>query len=55
MGNNLQLVFLKKDDVFTTSKIIAEGVGISHEELKRIIIKNKKQLEQLGKLQEERG
>lgn len=33
------LVILKKDDVFTTSKFIADGTGISHKKLKLTIKK----------------
>ena len=41
--------YLKKfDDVFTNSKMIAEGSGISHKKIKESIRKNQKDLEFFG-------
>lgn len=44
------LVYLKKDDVFTDSLVIAEGSGVTHKKLKMTIQKHKKELERFGKL-----
>ena len=44
------LVVLKKDDVFTTSEILATGTGVEHRKLKVTINKYKLQLETLGLL-----
>lgn len=44
------LVILKKDDVFTTSKVIADGTGISHKKLKLTINKYKSAIETFGLL-----
>lgn len=48
MGNNL--VFIKKDDVFTSSKIIAENTNIEHESVQRILRKYKSDFEEFGRL-----
>lgn len=45
-----ELVFLKRDDCFTNSLLIAEGTGVGHEKIKRAIKKYKRQLEKYGKL-----
>ena len=44
------LVFLKKDDAFTDSLVIAEGTGIEHRKIKDAIRKHKDQMEKFGKL-----
>lgn len=44
------LVILKKDDVFTTSKVIADGTGISHKKIKNAINKYKTPMETFGKV-----
>lgn len=44
------LVILKKDDVFTTSKVIADGTGIRHDKLINTINKYKVSIETFGKL-----
>lgn len=38
----------KYDDVFTTSKDIADGTGIRHDKLKRVVEKHKNRLEKFG-------
>lgn len=43
------IVFIQKDDVFTNSKIIADGVGIRHDRIKRAIEKHKDRLKKFGK------
>lgn len=43
-----EIVFIQKDDVFTNSKIIADGVGIRHDKLKRIIEKYTDRLKKFG-------
>ena len=48
MNNNL--VILKKDDVFTTLKIIADGTNIRHDKLINTISKYKVSIETFGKL-----
>lgn len=42
------IVFIQKDNVFTNSKIIADGVGIRHDKLKRIIEKHTDRLKKFG-------
>lgn len=42
------IVFIQKDNVFTNSKIIADGVGIRHDKLKRIIEKHTDRLKNFG-------
>ncbi|MBS6444532.1 MAG: Rha family transcriptional regulator [Ruminococcus sp.] len=44
------LVILKKDDVFTTSKVIADGTGVAHRKLKVTINKYKSVIESFGLL-----
>jgi phage regulator Rha-like protein len=44
------LVILKKDDVFTTSKVIADGTGIRHDKLMTTINKYKVSIETFGAL-----
>lgn len=44
------LVALKGNDVFTTSLIIADGTGIQHKSVKRMIFKNEKELKDFGTL-----
>lgn len=44
------LVILKKDDVFTDSKIIAEGTGNKHHAIQQIINKYTEDFEDLGQL-----
>lgn len=44
------LVFLKKNDVFTNSLVIAEGTGNKHKNVKELIIKYKNDLEDFGKV-----
>lgn len=48
-GEN-EFVFIEKDNVFTNSKIIAEGAGIKHRYIKESVRKNTKDLEFFGKL-----
>ena len=43
-----EIVFIQKDDVFTNSKIIADGIGIRHDKLKRIIEKHTDRLKKFG-------
>lgn len=45
------LVYLKKDDVFTDSLVIAEQTGNQHQSVTKLIRKQKKRLERFGKLQ----
>ena len=45
-----KLVFIQKNDVFTNSKIIASGAGISHKQLKKVIRNYKQDIEFFGKL-----
>jgi len=45
------LVFLKKDDAFTDSLVIAEATENQHESVVRIISKHKKRIERFGKIE----
>ena len=45
------LVYLKKDDVFTDSLVIAEQTGNQHKSVTALIRKQKKRLEKYGELQ----
>lgn len=45
-----EIVFLKNDDAFTTSLIIADGAGVTHRKLREAIVKHKKEIEHFGKL-----
>lgn len=45
-----KLVFIQKNDVFTNSKIIASGAGVSHKQLKKVIRNHKQDIEFFGKL-----
>lgn len=45
---NLQLVELKNNEAFTTSKIIAEGAGIQHHAVVKLIKKHSARLEKSG-------
>ncbi len=44
------LVFLKKDEAWTDSLVIAEGTGVEHRKLKTTIRKHRERLEGFGKL-----
>ena len=44
------LVFIKRNDAFTNSKVIAEGTGVAHRKLKEVIKKHSKEIESFGKL-----
>lgn len=44
------LVELKGNDVFTDSLVIAEGTGVQHQSVKRMILKNEKDLKDFGTL-----
>lgn len=46
-----ELVYLKRDDAFTDSMIIAEGTGNQHESVVRILTKHRKDFEDFGKLE----
>lgn len=46
-----ELVFLKRDDVFTDSMVIANGTGNQHKSVVAIIKKYKKDFEAFGKLE----
>jgi phage regulator Rha-like protein len=43
-----ELVTLKKNDVFTTSRVIAEGTNNKHKNVKELILKYKKDLQEFG-------
>nr|DAW44937.1 MAG TPA: regulatory protein [Bacteriophage sp.] len=45
------LVFVKRKQVFTNSKIIAEGAGIDHKSIKKLIRKYEKRLKNKGTLE----
>lgn len=45
-----EIVYIKKEDVFTNSKIISEGAGITHKKLKETIKKHKDRLKHFGKM-----
>lgn len=45
-----ELVYIKRDDAFTDSKVIAEGTGVAHRKLKNTIKKHHKTIEKFGKL-----
>lgn len=46
-----KLVFIKKDDAFTDSKIIAENAKVQHHAIQQLINKNKCDFEEFGRLQ----
>lgn len=46
-----ELVYLKSDDVFTDSMVIANGTGNQHNSVMRLIKKQKAQLEKFGKIE----
>ena len=43
-----ELVVLKKNDCFTTSRVIAEGTNNKHKNVKELILKYKKDLQEFG-------
>lgn len=43
-------VFIKKDNIFTNSKIIAEELGVKHRSIKNLTEKYKSDFEEFGKL-----
>ena len=43
-----EIVFVKKDDIFTNSKIISLGAKVSHKKIKATILKHKDKLNELG-------
>ena len=45
-----ELVYLKSDDAFTDSLVIAKGTGVEHRKIKNAIRKYEKQLRSFGKL-----
>lgn len=45
-----ELVFLKKDDIFTDSLVIAEGTRNGHRAVRRLIEKYKNDLKDFGKV-----
>lgn len=45
-----ELVYLKRDEAFTDSLVIANGTGVSHRKLKQAIAKHKDAVEKFGKL-----
>ena len=45
-----ELVEVRKEDVFTNSKVIAEGTGNQHEALQRIISKYEDEIKDFGAL-----
>jgi len=53
MPSLIDLVFIMKNDVFTNSKAIADGVGHSHETVVKLL-KNSKDLEQFSDLKSEK-
>lgn len=44
------LVYLKQDDVFTDSMVIAKGTGVAHRKIKESIRKHKNKLKEFGRL-----
>ena len=44
------LVFIKRNDAFTDSKVIAEGTGVAHRKLKEVIRKHSSRIEKFGEL-----
>jgi len=44
------LVYLKQDDVFTDSLVIAKGTGVAHRKIKESIRKHKNKLKEFGRL-----
>lgn len=46
-----ELVYLKKNEAFTDSMVIAEGTGNQHESVVRILTKHRKDFEDFGKLE----
>lgn len=44
------LVFLKKDEAYTDSMVVANGTGIEHRKIKNAIRKHQKSMERFGKL-----
>jgi phage regulator Rha-like protein len=49
-GKMNDLVFIKRNDAFTSSKVIADGTGVAHRKLKETIKKHRKNIEEFGKL-----
>lgn len=45
-----ELVYLKADDVFTDSLVLAKGTNVEHRKIKTVIKKHKKALEKFGRL-----
>ena len=45
-----ELVFIKRNDAFTNSKVIAEGTGVAHRKLKEVIRKHSAKIKNFGKL-----
>ena len=45
-----ELVFIKKDDVFTNSKIIAKNAEVNHYAIRQLIDKHKSDFEEFGSL-----
>lgn len=45
-----ELVYLKQDDVFTDSMVIAKGTGVAHRKIKESIRKHKNKLKEFGRL-----
>lgn len=45
-----EIVFLKNDDVFTDSRVIAEETGVQHHAVTQLIKKHKNRIEKFGKL-----
>lgn len=45
-----EIVFLKNDDVFTDSQVIAEQTGNQHHAVTQLIRKHSKRLERFGEL-----
>lgn len=45
-----EIVYIKKEDVFTNSKIISEGAGIQHHSITKILKNYKSDFEEFGKL-----
>ena len=45
-----ELVVLKKNDCFTTSRVIAEGTSVKHRSIQRTIEKHLKRIERFGKV-----
>lgn len=46
-----EIVYLKKNEAFTDSMVIAEGTGNQHESVVRILTKHRKDFEDFGKLE----